>query len=136
MALSLYVLVFSVLLLVGSAWSSSAELEEPLARAGSHSLITCQDTSAAGKKLLFSTTFARSALFLQVRKERFNWPASGFSSTVINCIKVTDEIPNNYGGYVEITKGGLDSTYVEFLFTSQWYKRMSFSIEIYGPTPF
>lgn len=49
-------------------------------------------------------------------------------------VQVIDNIPNNEGGLVDITNGGLGKTFVEFLFTSQWSKRMSFSIEIYGST--
>jgi hypothetical protein len=50
----------------------------------------------------------------------------------INCIQVTDKKENGTGGYASVVSGGVGHNNVMLHFASQFSRRFSFAVKIYG----
>ena len=55
-----------------------------------------------------------------------------YSNRTITAIRVTDQVPNDKGGYAQLSDGGIGFTHATIHLKSQRGKSLNFIVEIYG----
>lgn len=83
--------------------------------------------------LLHYEIVKKSSSLFSINTIDVEYPAPDhYSNRTITAIRVTDQVPNDKGGYAQLSAGGIGFTHATIHLKSQRGKSLNFIIEFYG----
>lgn len=82
---------------------------------------------------LYHDVVKKSSSFLQVVTLDVTYPQQyQYNNRTISAIRITDQVPNNKGGYAQLMAGGPGFNHTKIHFKSQRNKSFNFVLEVFG----